>query len=138
MINLIIGPRGSGKTKHLIDVVNNAVKVSNGNVVCVEKGDNLKFNVSPQVKLCNIDEYSVKGYNSYFGFLSGICAGNYDITDVFCDATFRIIGEKDFNLIVDFLKKVSNLSKNTNITFTFTLSCNKEDLPDMSSFAKIM
>ena len=137
MINLIIGTRGSGKTKHLIEIVNETAKTSKGNVVCIEKGDTLKFNASPQVKLCNIDEYEVNGYETYYGFLCGICAGNYDITDIFCDATFRIVGEKDFDLITRFLKKVDILSKNSEINFTFTLSCKASDLPGpLFTFAK--
>lgn len=128
MINLIIGPKGSGKTKRLVDMVNNTAKISKGNVVCIEKGDTLKFSANPSVKLCNINDYNIKGYDSYYGFLTGICASNYDITDIFCDATFRIVGEKDFERIAVFLKKVSDLSQKTNTRFILTLSCNEKDI----------
>lgn len=128
MINLIIGPKGSGKTKRLVDMVNNTAKISKGNVVCIEKGDTLKFSANPSVKLCNINDYNIKGYDSYYGFLTGICASNYDITDIFCDATFRIVGEKDFERIAVFLKKVSDLSQKTNTRFLLTLSCNEKDI----------
>lgn len=128
MINLIIGPKGSGKTKRLVDMVNNTAKISKGNVVCIEKGDTLKFSANPSVKLCNINDYNIQGYDSYYGFLTGVCASNYDITDIFCDATFRIVGEKDFEKIAVFLKKVSDLSQKTNIRFILTLSCDEKDI----------
>ena len=130
MINLIIGSRGSGKTKHLIELVNETAKTSKGNVVCIEKGNTLTFDVTSAVKLCDVDEYGVNGYDAYYGFLCGICAGNYDITDVFCDATYKIVGEKDFDLIADFLERVSALAEEANVKFTFTLSCDERDIPD--------
>ena len=130
MINLIIGSRGSGKTKHLIELVNETAKTSKGNVVCIEKGSTLRFDVTSAVKLCDVDEYGVNGYDAYYGFLCGICAGNYDITDVFCDATYKNVGEKDFDLIADFLERVSALAEEANVKFTFTLSCDERDIPD--------
>ena len=130
MINLIIGSRGSGKTKHLIELVNETTKASKGNVVCIEKGSTLRFDVTSAAKLCDVDEYGVNGYDAYYGFLCGICAGNYDITDVFCDATYKIVGEKDFDLIADFLERVSALAEEANVKFTFTLSCDERDIPD--------
>ena len=130
MINLIIGTRGSGKTKHLIEIVNETSKTSKGNVVCIEKGNTLRFDISSAVRLCDVDEYGVSGYDAYYGFLSGICAGNYDVTDIFCDATFKIVGGKDFDLIADFLERVSALAEDSNVKFTFTLSCDEKDIPD--------
>ena len=64
MINLIIGTRGSGKTKHLIEIVNETAKTSKGNVVCIEKGNTLRFDISSSVRLCDVDEYGVSGYES--------------------------------------------------------------------------
>ena len=95
MIKLIVGNKGSGKTKRLIDMVNDAVKTSKGNVVCVEKGNTLKFDVSHQARLIDIEDYAVSGFEMFYGFFSGLFAGNYDITEVFVDATFKI-GGKDF------------------------------------------
>ena len=129
MISLIIGNRGSGKTKKLIDCVNETAKNSKGNVVCVEKGDILRFDVSSSVRLINTEEYGINGADAYYGFLSGICAGNYDVTDIFADATFKIIG-KDFDTAADFIERVSALAEESNVRFTFTLSCDESDLPD--------
>ena len=102
MISLIIGNKGSGKTKHLIEDVNAAVAASNGNVVCIEKGNKLRFDVSSSARLIDIEEFGISGYDAYYGFLSGICAGNYDVTHVLGDATLRIVG-RDYDKVVDFL-----------------------------------
>ena len=71
MIKLIVGNKGSGKTKRLIDMVNDAVKTSKGNVVCVEKGNTLKFDVSHQARLIDIEDYAVSGFEMFYGFFSG-------------------------------------------------------------------
>ena len=78
MVTLIIGKKGSGKTKKLISLANEAVSASNGNVVVVEKGAKLTYDVTHKARLIDTDQYAITGYDSFFGFLSGICAGNYD------------------------------------------------------------
>ena len=128
MISLIIGKKGSGKTKKLIDNVNAAAQTSKGNVVCIEKGNTLTFNVSSTARLVDSDVYGITGYDAYYGFLSGICAGNYDVTDIFGDATLRIIG-RDYEVVADFIERVSALAEEAGTKFTFTLSCDESDLP---------
>ena len=138
MIDLIIGRRGSGKTKRLISLVNEAVEKSDGNVVCIEKGHNLTYNISHRARLVDTDYFEISGFDAFYGMLSGICAGNFDVTDIFVDATLRI-GERDFNKLVEFLKKVSKLSAKCNTKFTFTVSCEENDLPpEISEVAKII
>ena len=127
MIKLIIGKKGSGKTKKLIDVVNDAAKTTNGNVVCVEQGDALRFSVSTQVRLVDTDSYGISGYGEYYAMLCGMAASNHDVTHVFGDATKRIGG--GLNGIEDFLNRVSALAEDTGIQFVFTVSCGKDELP---------
>ncbi|MEE0265450.1 MAG: hypothetical protein UD936_07470, partial [Acutalibacteraceae bacterium] len=90
MVTLLIGRKGSGKTKKLIALANEAVTQSTGNVVVIEKGAKLTYDVTPKARLIDTDEYQIAGYDVLFGFISGICAGNYDITDIFVDSTFKI------------------------------------------------
>ena len=92
MITLLTGKKGSGKTKKLIDLANAAVEKSNGNVVVVEKGLKLTYDISHAARLIDIDAYDVQGGKGLYGFLAGICAGNYDVTDVFVDSTLKIAG----------------------------------------------
>lgn len=128
MIKLIIGRKGSGKTKRLISLVNEAVEKSNGYVVCIEKGPTLTYNISHKVRLVDTDYYNITGFDAFYGLLSGICAGNFDVTDIFVDATFRV-GGRDYDQLADFLDKISILSKKSNTQFTFTISCVEDELP---------
>ena len=128
MIYLILGNKGSGKTKRLIDLVNSAVEKSNGNVVCVEKERLLTYDVNYRARLVETDYYKVSGYDAFYGFLSGIVAGDHDITDILVDATLKI-GGRDYEELANFLEKVAELSKNESKDITFTISCDESDLP---------
>ena len=128
MIKLIIGKKGSGKTKKLIDLVNSTATTSKGNVVCIEKGDTLTFSISHKVKLIDIEAYGASGYGEYYGVLCGICAGNHDVTDIFGDATLRI-GTRNYDELADFLDRVSALAEESHVNFIFTVSCDEAELP---------
>ena len=132
MISLIIGKKGTGKTKVLVQHVNDAVHVSSGNVVCVEKETKLTYDVNYRARLIATDVFAISGYDAFYGFLSGICAGDHDITDIFVDATYRIADDKDRagESLAAFLKKVNELSKISGTKFTFTISSDLEDLPE--------
>ncbi|MBR3621117.1 MAG: hypothetical protein IKN56_06375 [Clostridia bacterium] len=128
MVSLIIGNKGSGKTKRLISLVNEAVDRSNGNVVCVEKERLLIYDINYRARLVETDHFKVSGYEAFYGFLSGIVAGDHDITDVLVDATLKIDG-RNYDELAAFLKKVSDLSKIADQDFTFTISADVSDLP---------
>lgn len=129
MVKLIIGNKGSGKTKRLIELVNSAVEKSNGNVVCVEKERLLTYDVNYRARLVETDYYNISGYEAFYGFLAGIVAGNHDITDILVDATLKI-GGKDYEALANFLEKVAELSKNAEQDITFTISCDECELPE--------
>lgn len=128
MVKLLIGTRGSGKTKKLIDEVNAALERSNGNVVVVEKTSALIHNIHYNARHVSTDDYRINGYDMLYGLLCGLSAGNHDITDVLVDATLRI-GSRDPGETVAFLKEVSELSKSADTDFVFTLSMDEADLP---------
>ena len=93
MVTLIVGKKGTGKTKKLINLTNDAVEASNGNVVVIEKGSKLTYDVTHKARLIDTEQYAITGYDAFFGFLSGLCAGNYDLTDVLVDSTLKIGGQ---------------------------------------------
>ena len=128
MVSLIIGHKGSGKTKHLIDLVNAAVQSSDGNVVCVEKEPKLTYDVNYRVRLIDTDLYGIQGYDAFYGFLCGVCAGDHDITDIFVDATLKI-GGRDYNELSVFLANLNGLCKIQNKKITLTISADRCDLP---------
>lgn len=128
MVTLIIGKKGSGKTKKLIQLANEAVAKSSGNVVVVEKGAKLTYDVTHKARLIDTDVYGIKGYSMLLGFLSGICAGNYDVTDVFVDSTFKICPES-VDGIEEFVTKLHDLSEESDANFTLLVSAAEGDLP---------
>ena len=128
MVKLLIGEKGSGKTKRLLAQVNEALEASNGHVICVEKDDLLRYQISYKVRLLAASNYSIEGYDAFYGFLSGLCAGDHDITDILIDATLKI-GGRDYEALADFLVKVASLSALSGTDFTFTVSTEKSNLP---------
>ena len=128
MIKLIIGNKGSGKTKKLIDAVNTAVDSSDGNVVCVEQGPALQYNLTHRARLVDTMVYSIAGYESFYGLIAGLCAADYDLTDIFVDATLRI-GGRDYGALEAFFKRIAKLAETANVNFVFTVSCDKAEIP---------
>lgn len=110
MINVFIGKKGSGKTKKLIDYANKAVETSNGNVVVIEKGLKLTYDITHKARLIDSDAYGIKGLDALEGFLCGICAGNYDVTDILLDSTLKIIGQ-DMAALTDLITKAKSFPK---------------------------
>ncbi|MBQ7689170.1 MAG: hypothetical protein IJT27_08145 [Clostridia bacterium] len=128
MVKLLIGDKGSGKTKKLLERVSTALEQSKGHVICVEKDDLLRYQVSYRVRLLAASNYGISGYESFYGFLSGLCAGDHDITDILIDATLKI-GGRDYEALAAFLQKIARLSDLTGTDFTFTVSTARENLP---------
>lgn len=128
MVKLIVGKKGTGKTKKLISLANEAVERSNGNVVVIEKGAKLTYDVTHKARLIDTEQYSISGYEAFFGFLSGLCAGNYDVTDVLVDSTFKI-GGTNIDEFADFIEKINTLAVKTETQFTFLVSADESDLP---------
>ena len=92
MINIIMGLKGSGKTKKLIDSINQAVADAQGDVVCIEYGKKLTYDLNYRVRLVDSEEYGICSLDMLKGFLSGLHAGNFDITNVYIDNLYKTIG----------------------------------------------
>ena len=129
MINLIVGNKGTGKTKRLIDYINNAVETSLGSVVCVEKGANLRFNLTNKARLIDVDNYGIASFDELYAFISGLCASNYDITDLCIDGCLKV-GGKDPEALLHFLDRLSALTEETNIKVLLTVSFDTSELPE--------
>ena len=122
MVKLIVGGAGSGKTKTIIELVNAAVKDEKGSVVCITKGDKLRFDISRDARLVNISEYAVSSYDGLLGFLCGIHAGNYDITHIYIDGLYKVAGVKDPSQAESFLDKLNAFADTHTVKFTVALS----------------
>ena len=129
MIKLIVGNKGAGKTKTLINMAKEAVKNSNGNVVVVEKGLKMTYDIDHAARLVDTDEYKVEGFAALYGFLAGLMAGNYDITDILVDATLKI-GGQDKEELASMIDRLAGLAQEHKVEMAFTISCDVEDLPE--------
>ena len=130
MVKLILGVKGTGKTKTLIEMVNKAQSVTNGCVVCIEKGNKLRYDVSSQIRLIDTVEYLVSDAQSLFGFVAGILASNYDVTDIFIDSCLKICNE-DVNAFEKFLLQIEALSLKNDVNIVMTSSLAEESTTDV-------
>ena len=129
MINLIIGKKGSGKTKQLIDFVNEAVTKSDGIVVCIEKGTKLTYDINHDARLIDINKFGIADSNSFYGFLAGLEAANYDITDVYVDGILKICGD-DLGCLASLFDRIKGLSEAFSAKYYFTISVDETELPE--------
>lgn len=124
MITMILGRKGSGKTKKLMAMCNAAVERSKGNVVFIEKDSTLTYDISHKARLVAAEDYAIKGFDALYGYIAGMCAGNYDITDIFVDSVLKIGGD-DMAELENFVEKLSKL----NVAIVMSVSAAKEDIP---------
>lgn len=128
MIKLIIGNKGSGKTKRLINLINEAVDNSNGTVVCIEKSPLLTYEVTHKARLIETERFGVEGCDAFYGMVCGIVAQDHDITEIFVDATFKIVG-RDYDAFAALINKLSKVSAENDVDIVFTVSEDESKLP---------
>lgn len=121
MIHVIMGLKGSGKTKKLIDGINAAVAQASGDVVCIEYGKKLTYDVTYKVRLVDSQEYAINSVEMLKGFLSGMHAGNFDITHVFIDNLYKTIGA-DLAAAEDFVAWAAKFAASNSMEITVALS----------------
>ena len=122
MVRLIMGVKGSGKTKQLIELINNAAKDEPGNVVCIEANRNMTYDIHYHILLIDAQEYKLNNYDLFRGFISGLCAGNYDITHVFIDNLCKTVGREVDAETETFLNWLDVFGEKNNVKFTVTVS----------------
>ena len=123
MVRVIMGVKGTGKTKQMIELINSAVHSENGNVVCIERGPKLTYDIHYKIRLVEASHYEMKSFEFMKGFISGLYAGDYDITHIFIDSLTKIIHSEPGDAAVeDFLDWLNSFSEKNNIKFTVTIS----------------
>ena len=130
MLKLIIGVKGTGKTKQLIEMVNQSLEATNGDVVCIEKGEKLRFDVSYKCRLINTEEFAIDGAEYLYGFVAGILASNSDVTDLYIDSALKICKNDlaEFDKILD---SVAALSDKANVKCVMTISLPAENATEV-------
>ena len=130
MLKLIVGNKGAGKTKILLDMLEASVGASSGVVVFVDKTDQRKFDLPHKIRLVAADNYHIEDVNAFYGLFAGLMAGNYDITDIYVDSTLKITG-RDYDKVAEFFEKMNQIATDTNIVFT--VSEDRDKLPESIS-----
>ena len=128
MIHIIMGLKGTGKTKKLLDSINDTLSHASGDVVCIEYGKKLTYDVNYRVRLVDSKEYAISNSDMLKGFLSGLHAGNFDITNVYIDNLYKTIGTDRANGEA-FVAWCANFAETNNMNITITIS----DDPNLAS-----
>ena len=126
MLKLLIGVKGTGKTKTLIELVNDALSKTHGDVVCIEKGVKLRYDIKYQARLINTNEYLVFDGEALYGFIAGILASNHDVSDLFVDSALKICNE-DRAAFEKMVLAVDELSSKMNVNVVMTASLPVEE-----------
>ena len=121
MIQVIMGLKGSGKTKKLIESINDTLAHASGDVVCIEYGKKLTYDINYRVRLVDSKEYAISNVDMLKGFLSGLHAGNFDITNVYIDNLYKTIGT-DRAAGEAFVLWCADFAEANNMNITMTIS----------------
>ena len=120
MVKLIMGLKGSGKTKSLVELVKKAIDEEHGSVVCIEKDKNLTYDIPYTVRLIHASDYKFSTVEFFMGFISGLHAANYDITHIFIDNFLKMLDETDMDKIASLLEEISAFGEKEGIRFTIS------------------
>lgn len=131
MVELLIGKKGTGKTKHLVEGVNKASGEAKGNVVfiCNDTSRNM-YDIKYAVRMVNATEFDIKSYAEFSGFIEGIISGNFDITNIFIDGIFKIVGTSELDGMEEFLARLESVSKKFSVDFVVSVSIDAENAPE--------
>lgn len=129
MLKLIVGLKGSGKTKTIVEMANKKLDETNGAVVFIEKGTKLIHEVKYQARLLDTDEYLVSNAAELYGFVAGNFGGNHDVTDIFIDSALKICNN-DISAFSAFLDKVIAFTETHPVNFVITASMAADTLPE--------
>ena len=126
LVKLIMGHKGSGKTKQLVDLVRETVEQGKGDVVVIEKERKLTYDVPYQARLIDAGAYDIGTYEFLKGLICGIHAGNYDIEHFFIDNFYKLVEDKSDEALVSFVKWLEKFSQSEKVEFVISISADPE------------
>ncbi len=132
MIQLILGTKGKGKTKILLDKVNSAVEEAKGNIVYLDKSNKHMYELSNKVRLIDVKAYLIDNSEEFLGFISGIISQDHDLEAIYLDSFLYIshLEKQDMDQLIPIFEKLNKLSDKYFVDFIISMSCNEKDLPD--------
>ncbi|MDO4395993.1 MAG: hypothetical protein Q4E84_07030 [Clostridia bacterium] len=128
MVKLLVGHKGTGKTKQMIDLANDTIENSKGSVIFINKNSRLMYDLKYRIRVVCMEDYEhVTNSDEYIGFLYGIISSDHDIETIFIDS---ILKHADFSLgdVPEFLERLADISKNYGMDFVVSLSAEKEEM----------
>jgi predicted ATP-dependent serine protease len=129
MIKIIAGEKGTGKTARLVEDINQ-VASTDSNVVCIERGNRLDQLIKYSVRLVNMKEYPVSGYDQLLAFIGGICSKDYDLTHIYIDSIFKVAESTDMDGLKEFVLKLDTFLASSPIQVMIFLSGKVDELPE--------
>ncbi len=129
MIEIISGVKGKGKTKFLIQKVNDSVKGAKGNVVYLDKNNKHMYELSNKIRLINVKDYPIDTYDGFLGFVAGLISQDHDLESMYLDS-FMTIANVTEEYIGYVLSKLSDISTRFNVDFVLSVSVDSKDIPD--------
>ena len=131
MVQLIIGNKGDGKTKHLLDRVNSQIKTASGNIVYLDKSTKHMHELNNKVRLINVTDYPLKNSDEFIGFICGIISQDYDLEQVYLDS-FLKIAHLEHGDLTDALTQLNQISEQFKVDFCISISVEEKELPDFA------
>ena len=131
MIRIICGPKGSGKTKRIIDAANSAVAVAKGHLIFITDTKRYMYDLKREIRFIDCSDYAIAGEDALCGFVKGAIAGNYDNEYIYIDGIARIAG-KGVGEMATFFYMMEKVAEMRGLEITITCSCAEEDLPDFA------
>lgn len=129
MVQLIVGKKGKGKTKQLLDKVNAAIKSADGNIVYLDKSTKHMFELNNKIRLIDVSAYPLKNSDEFIGFICGIISQDHDLQEMYLDSFLKIASLEDKD-VSDSLKQLKKISNTFNVNFVISLSADKEEIPE--------
>ena len=131
MVQVIVGVKGAGKTKKMLDHVHDSIKNVDGNIVYLDKSSQNMHELDNKVRLINVSEYPIQNTDQFLGFVCGICSQDYDLQEIYLDGFLKISGLEGKD-ISDALKQLNKISEQFKVNMILSVSMNEEDLPEFA------
>ncbi len=131
MLELLVGKKGTGKTKNLVDGVNKAQEEAKGNVVFITNCTSRNmYDIKSSVRMVNAGEFGMKSYAELSGFVEGVISSNFDITNIFIDGIFKIVGTQELDGMQNFVERLDAVGAKFGVDFVVSLSMDADSAPD--------
>lgn len=129
MVQFIVGEKGKGKTKHLLDKVNSEIKAISGSIVYLDKSSKHMYELNNKVRLIDVSQYMIENSDEFIGFICGILSQDHDLQQMYFDSFLRISALEGKDM-TDTIRKLEKISEAFKVDFVLSVSVNEKDLPE--------